>query len=294
MRGREIERGAIAGGEQRILVRSAALPHRADRVDDVLRRQPVAARDLRRAGLAAAERAAFGEQLRPGRAMDRAVDAAAAEQRAVRGVHDRVDGERRDVGDEDVAGGGADGEGEEGSGHARSLSLVPRSGETGVSAVCERERGSRAQRSTWVLASAVHRCAPPRVRGQGLRPLRLRLRAPRSTVLRTPMSSKCSVRKFRAARRPPLCSISKKSKSELSFEPAVSFLNVESSAMRCTLMRRYSPSAGAVRQAALVDQAGDEIDRAEFGEQRGVEGDFVDAVHDLGLACAASRCARPD
>jgi hypothetical protein len=33
--------------------------------------------------------------------MDRAIDAATAEQRAIRGVDDRVDAERRDVGDDD-------------------------------------------------------------------------------------------------------------------------------------------------------------------------------------------------
>ena len=63
--------------------------------------QPIAARDLGRAGLAAAERPAFGEQLRSRRAMDRAIDAAAAEQRAVRRVDDRVDVERGDVGHHD-------------------------------------------------------------------------------------------------------------------------------------------------------------------------------------------------
>src|SRR5947199_9898713 len=41
--------------------------------------------------------------------------------------------------------------------------------------------------------------------------------------------------------------------------------------------------AGAVRQAALVDQARDEIDRAEFREQRGIERDLVHPVHDLGV-----------
>jgi hypothetical protein len=41
-------------------------------------------------GLAATKRAAFGEQPRSGRAMDRAIDPAAAEQRRVRGVDDGV------------------------------------------------------------------------------------------------------------------------------------------------------------------------------------------------------------
>ncbi len=44
MRGGEIERRAIAAGQQRFLVGAAAVPDRPDRVDDVLRLQPVAAR----------------------------------------------------------------------------------------------------------------------------------------------------------------------------------------------------------------------------------------------------------
>src|SRR5208282_1732359 len=38
---------------------------------------------------------------------------------------------------------------------------------------------------------------------------------------------------------------------------------------------------GAVRQAALIDQPGDEIDGTVFRDQRGIERDLVDAVHDL-------------
>jgi hypothetical protein len=66
------------------------------------RRQAVAAGDLRVAGVASAQRAALSQQFRPGRPVDRAVDAAAAEQRAVGGVDDGVDLKRRDVGDDDV------------------------------------------------------------------------------------------------------------------------------------------------------------------------------------------------
>ena len=46
MRGGEIERAAVAARQQRFLIRSAAVPDRADRMDDVLRLQPVAAGDL--------------------------------------------------------------------------------------------------------------------------------------------------------------------------------------------------------------------------------------------------------
>ena len=47
------------------------------------------------------QRAAFGEQLGPRGAMDRAIDAAAAEQRGIGGVDDGVNAKRGDVGDDD-------------------------------------------------------------------------------------------------------------------------------------------------------------------------------------------------
>ena len=47
------------------------------------------------------QRAAFGKKLRPGRAMDRAVDATTPEQRRVGGVDDGVNAQARDVGDND-------------------------------------------------------------------------------------------------------------------------------------------------------------------------------------------------
>ena len=47
------------------------------------------------------ERAAFGQQFGPGRAMDRAIDAATAEQRSIRRVDDGVNAQRGDVGDDD-------------------------------------------------------------------------------------------------------------------------------------------------------------------------------------------------
>jgi hypothetical protein len=59
-------------------------------MNDMPRRKLVALGDLGVAGLAATKGAAFGEQLRPGRAMDRAIDAASAEQRGIRGVDDGV------------------------------------------------------------------------------------------------------------------------------------------------------------------------------------------------------------
>src|ERR1700726_3821796 len=41
------------------------------------------------------------------------------------------------------------------------------------------------------------------------------------------------------------------------------------------------PGPGAARQLALVDQTSDEIDGAVFADQRGIERDLVDAIHDL-------------
>jgi hypothetical protein len=55
-------------------------------VNHVLRGKPIAARDLCVAGLATTQRPAFRQQLRPGGSVDGAVDAATAEQRAIRGV----------------------------------------------------------------------------------------------------------------------------------------------------------------------------------------------------------------
>jgi hypothetical protein len=54
------------------------------------RRQPITSGDFGVAGLAATEGAAFGQQLRTGRTMDGAIDAATAKQRSVRGVDDGV------------------------------------------------------------------------------------------------------------------------------------------------------------------------------------------------------------
>jgi hypothetical protein len=60
--------------------------------------KPVALRHLGLPRLAAAEPLAFGQQVRPRRPVDRPVDAAAAQKRLVRRVHDRIHVERRDIG----------------------------------------------------------------------------------------------------------------------------------------------------------------------------------------------------
>ena len=112
-------------------------------------------------------------------------------------------------------------------------------------------------------------------------PTRLALPPRRSTVLFTPMSSKCSSRKRRAARLPFDAQHFEEIVVGRASLAASNCVPWRSSTMRCTLMRRYWPRPDAARQPALIDQARDEFDGAIFGEQRRVEGDFVDAVHDL-------------
>src|ERR1700680_2541716 len=83
--------GPVAARQDREFAVSTAAPDRADGMNDVPSRQPIAARQPSLPRRAAAERAAFREQLGAGGAMDRAVDTAAAEQRGIGGVDDRVD-----------------------------------------------------------------------------------------------------------------------------------------------------------------------------------------------------------
>ena len=59
-------------------------------MDNVLCGELIALCNLRFASLAAVQHAALGQKLGPRGAVDRAVHSPAAEQRAVRGVHDRV------------------------------------------------------------------------------------------------------------------------------------------------------------------------------------------------------------
>jgi hypothetical protein len=97
----ELDRAAIARGERLVLAFAAAMPHRPDGMNDMPRRQLVAFGDFGVAGLAAVKRAALSEQLRPGGAMDRPIDAAAAQQRGIRGVDDGINAQCGDVGDND-------------------------------------------------------------------------------------------------------------------------------------------------------------------------------------------------
>lgn len=80
---------------------SAAVPDRADGMDYVFGRQTISARDLRIARVAATERTAFVEQLRPGGTVDGTVHAATTQQRRVGRVDDGVNAQCRNVSDED-------------------------------------------------------------------------------------------------------------------------------------------------------------------------------------------------
>jgi hypothetical protein len=97
MPGRQRERASVTGLESIGLAFRAASPHRAYGVDDVLRREPVAARNSRLACRAAAEAPAFAEKRRARCAVNGTVDPATAEQRGIRGIDYRVNGERRNV-----------------------------------------------------------------------------------------------------------------------------------------------------------------------------------------------------
>lgn len=87
---RQREAVAVATGQEFILVIVSVAPDRPDRVDDELRRQPIALRDLGLAGGAAAQFAAFRDELRARRPVDRPIDAAPAQQRAVGRVDDDI------------------------------------------------------------------------------------------------------------------------------------------------------------------------------------------------------------
>ena len=97
VRGREPERLPVAALEQGVLVVAPAVPDGPDSVDDMARGEVVSGGDTGLADRAAADPTALVEEARPGCAVDRAVHPAAAEQRLVRGVDDRIHGEPSDV-----------------------------------------------------------------------------------------------------------------------------------------------------------------------------------------------------
>ena len=89
---RKRQTASVAGGQQRLLPVAAAVPDGAGGVDDEAGGQAVAPGDLRLAGAAAVQRAAFRQQLRPCGPMDGAVHSAPAQKTGVGGVDDGVRG----------------------------------------------------------------------------------------------------------------------------------------------------------------------------------------------------------
>jgi len=80
----------------------SAVPHRPDGMNDVPGRKAIAFGELCLAGLAATQQAALVEKLRTGSAMNRSINASAAQQGTVGGVDDGIDGQGSDVGLENL------------------------------------------------------------------------------------------------------------------------------------------------------------------------------------------------
>lgn len=76
----QLDRAGIARRQRFILALGSTSPDRTDGVNHMPCRKPITAGDLGAAGLAAMECPALGQKLRPGRAMDRPIDAATAAQ----------------------------------------------------------------------------------------------------------------------------------------------------------------------------------------------------------------------
>jgi hypothetical protein len=76
----EFDGAAIARRQGLVFALAPAMPDRADGMDHMPRRQPIPLGDLGVAGRTAMERAAFGQKLGPGRAMDRTIDTAPTKQ----------------------------------------------------------------------------------------------------------------------------------------------------------------------------------------------------------------------
>ena len=92
----------IARREKPMLSAPAALPDRADGVNDISGRQAISARDPDIARRASVQGAALDKQLRPGGTMNRAVNTASTEQGFIRSVDDRINAQRRDIGNDDL------------------------------------------------------------------------------------------------------------------------------------------------------------------------------------------------
>ena len=121
----QLDGAAIAGSQQRILAMASAVPDGANGMNHIPCGQTVSLGNFGAAGLATTERATFGKELGTGRAMDRAVDAASAEERSIRSVDDGVNAEGRDVGDDDLKPGLADLARRNAQAEAAALTVTP-------------------------------------------------------------------------------------------------------------------------------------------------------------------------
>ena len=97
----KLDRTAIARGQLPILPTTTAIPDRPDGMNHMPRWKEISLGDLGVAGLATAQLTALSQQLGSGCIMDRAVDAAPAEQRRIRRVDDGVNAQAGDVGNND-------------------------------------------------------------------------------------------------------------------------------------------------------------------------------------------------
>ena len=87
----------VCANERALALRHLLAVDGEEAVDVDLRRQVVAASDLRFTGTTTAKHPAFLKELGTGGAVNGSIDSAAAKQSRVGRVHDRVNGELRDV-----------------------------------------------------------------------------------------------------------------------------------------------------------------------------------------------------
>jgi hypothetical protein len=94
---RKQQRIAVAICQRSRFVMFPAAPNRTDCVNDKAGWQKISTRDFSFAGTTTAQRAAFGQQFGACGAVNRAIDAATAEERRVRGVHNGINVQSSDV-----------------------------------------------------------------------------------------------------------------------------------------------------------------------------------------------------
>ncbi len=108
-----------------ILAGLSAVPDRADGMDDMPRRQPIPAGDLGAAGFAAVQHPALVREFRSGGAVNGTVDPAAAKQRAIGSVYNRINAKLRDISDDDLKPRRADPSSRKAQADAAALTVIP-------------------------------------------------------------------------------------------------------------------------------------------------------------------------